>query len=177
MSELTSKQKAFIEELPKNKWNGTKAAIAAGYSPKSAGVMAHRLLNNPQITKELEKRMEDIAEKTDVEIAEIVAALRQIAFGGKKATNTEALRALELLGKYKGMFLDRVRTEDTIDPLSEERINAAMQAAREAAEWERLRLVRMNESGTENVPDFSHKTGVGAGRRGGKKSSTYDRAI
>ena len=111
MNELTAKQKAFIEELPVNGWNGTKAAIAAGYSEKSAGVMAHRLLNNPKITKELEKRMADIAEKTDVEIAEIVAALRLFAFGGKKATNTEALRALELLGKYKGMYTDRLQTE------------------------------------------------------------------
>jgi phage terminase small subunit len=113
MSELTAKQKAFKEELPKNQWNGTKAAIAAGYSKKSAGVMAHRLLKNPKIAEELEKRMGEIAEKTDVEIAEIVAALRKFAFGGKKATNTEQLKALELLGKFKAMFTDRIETEQT----------------------------------------------------------------
>ena len=56
MNELTAKQKAFIEELPKNQWNGTQAAIAAGYSEKSAGVMAHRLLKNPAIVKELDRR-------------------------------------------------------------------------------------------------------------------------
>ena len=87
MSELTAKQKAFIEAVPVNQWNGTKAALAAGYSKKNAGVMAHRLLKNPKIAKELEKRMAEIAEKTDVEIADVVTALRQIAFGGKKATN------------------------------------------------------------------------------------------
>jgi len=113
MSELTAKQKAFIEALPLNGWNGTRSAIEAGYSPKSAGVMAHRLLNNPKITKELEKRMAEIAEKTDVEVAEIVAALRKFAFGGKKATNTEQLKALELLGKFKAMFTDRIETEQT----------------------------------------------------------------
>jgi phage terminase small subunit len=113
MSELTVKQKAFIEALPVNQWNGTKAAIEAGYSPKSAGVMAHRLLKNPKIAEELEKRMGEIAEKTDVEIAEIVVALRKFAFGGKKATNTEQLKALELLGKFKGMYTDRLQTEQT----------------------------------------------------------------
>ena len=111
MGELTAKQKAFIEEVPKNQWNGTKAAIAAGYSEKSAGVMAHRLLKNPKIIAELEKRTAEIAEKTDVEVAEIVAALCKFAFGGKKATNIEQLKALELLGKYKAMFTDKLLSE------------------------------------------------------------------
>jgi phage terminase small subunit len=104
MSELTARQMTFIEELPKNNWNGTKAAIAAGYSQKSAGVMAHRLLNNPKVYEELDKRKAEIAQKSDVEIAEIMEALREIAFGGIKATNTERLRALELLGKHIGLF-------------------------------------------------------------------------
>jgi phage terminase small subunit len=32
---------------------GSPAAIATGYSEKSAGVMAHRLRKNPAISKEL----------------------------------------------------------------------------------------------------------------------------
>jgi phage terminase small subunit len=111
MSELTAKQKAFIEELPKNQWNGTQAAIAAGYSPKSAGVMACRLMKNPAIIKVLDTRTAEIVEKTDIEIEEIIRELRKIAFGGKKATNTEILRALELLGRYKAMFTDRQPTD------------------------------------------------------------------
>jgi len=50
MNELIEKQKAFIEELPKSQWNETKAAIAAGYSKKSAAVMAHRPLKNPRVS-------------------------------------------------------------------------------------------------------------------------------
>ena len=112
MDELTAKQKAFIEELPKNQWNGTQAAIAAGYSAKSAGVMAHRLLKNPAIAKELDRRTAEIVEKTDVEVGEIIAELRQFAFGGRKATNSERLKALELLGKHLAMFTDRKVVED-----------------------------------------------------------------
>ena len=83
MKELTAKKKTFIEKLPKNQWNGTKAAIAAGYSEKSAGVMACRLLKNPRVSEELEKRTSEIVQKTDVEVGEIIVTLREIAFGDR----------------------------------------------------------------------------------------------
>jgi phage terminase small subunit len=138
MSELTAKQKAFIEELPKNQWNGTKAAIAAGYSAKNAGVMAHRLLKNPKIAEELAKRTAEIVSKTDVEVGEIIAALCTIAFGGR-ATNSDRLRALDLLGRYKGIF-------------SEKRIIETVERQRELTEAEeeearRLAAIRLRESG------------------------------
>ena len=113
MNALTPKQRAFIEQLPLNQWNGTQAAIAAGYSAKSAGVMAHRLLKNPAIAKELDRRTAEIVEKTDVTIAEVIAELRQYAFDREyKATNSERLKALEMLGKHLAMFTDRKVVED-----------------------------------------------------------------
>ena len=113
MNELTTKQKSFIEQLPLNQWNGTQAAIAAGYSAKSAGVMAHRLLKNPAIAKELDRRTAEIVERTDVEVGEVIAELRKYAFDREyKATNSERLKALELLGKYKIMFTERKVVED-----------------------------------------------------------------
>ena len=107
---LTDKQQRFTNEYPKD-FNATQAAIRAGYSPKGAGVMACRLLKNPRVSEEIAKRMGDIVEKTDVEVGEIVAALRKIAFGGKKATNSEQLKALDLLGRFKAMYTDRVQEE------------------------------------------------------------------
>ena len=130
MSELTAKQKAFIEELPKCQWNGTKAAMAARYSPKSAAVMACRLLKNPKIAEELEKRRAEIVEKTDVEVGEIIIALREIAFGGR-ATNSERLKALDLLGRYKGMYVDRQVIED--DQRQRELTEAEKEEARQIA--------------------------------------------
>ena len=106
MSELTDRQRAFIEQLPRNQWNGTKAAIAAGYAENSAAVMACRLLKDPKITAELDKRTVEIAEKNNVEVGEIIAALRKIAFG-VKATNSERLKALDLLGRHLAMFAER----------------------------------------------------------------------
>lgn len=111
MKELTDKQKRFIDEYPKD-FNATQTAIRAGYSPNSAAVMACRLLKNPQVSQEIEKRMGEIEEKTDVEVGEIIAALREMAFGGKPATNSERLKALDLLGRYKAMYTDRVVGDD-----------------------------------------------------------------
>ena len=130
MSELTAKQKAFIEELPKHQWNGTRAAMAAGYSARSAGVMAHRLRKNPVVAGELEKRTAEIVQKTDVEVGEIIIALREIAFGGR-ATNSERLKALDLLGRYKGMYVDRQVIED--DQRQRELTEAEKEEARQIA--------------------------------------------
>ena len=66
-----------------NRWRGARPAIAAGYSEKSAGVMACRLLRNPRVSEELEKRTSEIVQKTDVEVGEIIVTLREIAFGDR----------------------------------------------------------------------------------------------
>ena len=139
MSELTAKQKAFIEALPKNQWNG--AAIAAGYSEKSAGVMAHRLLKNPQIAEELERCTAEIVQKTDVEVGEIIVALREIAFGGR-ATNSERLRALDLLGRYKAMFTDKLLAERTEQQRELSVIQTKRSIARQEAKRARSNAVR-----------------------------------
>jgi len=112
MSELTEKQKAFVEELPKNQWNGTKAAIAAGYSEKSGGVMACRLLKNPRVAAEIDKVKEryqkELEHETDITISEIVKRLNRVYHEAiDKGRYSDANKALELLGKYKAMFTDR----------------------------------------------------------------------
>jgi phage terminase small subunit len=142
MAKLTGKQKLFIEELPKNNWNATAACIAAGYSKKGVRVTACRLMKNPVIAKELDKRTAQIAEKTGVEVGEIVAEIRKIAFG-KRATNTEKLRALELLGKHLAMFTDRQVTEDVSDerPVTAAELREALRKQEELEE--RANIIQM----------------------------------
>jgi phage terminase small subunit len=52
LSRLTGKQRAFVREYVKD-FNGTQAAIRAGYSPKSANVIAAENLAKPSIQAEL----------------------------------------------------------------------------------------------------------------------------
>ena len=158
MDELTAKQRAFVEQLPLNQWNGTQAAIAAGYSEKSAGVMAHRLLKNTAIAKELDKRTAEIVEKTDVTVAEIIQELRKIAFAppSQRVSNSDRLKALELLGKYLKMFTDKhVFGKD--EPEKEQRQLSEEELAiyREAAS----KLNRL--AATKGMPPFEVKGDTG----------------
>lgn len=55
MESLTPKQQAFCHKLIELDWNQTNAAIAAGYSPKSAATTASRMLKNDKVTKYLDE--------------------------------------------------------------------------------------------------------------------------
>ena len=65
VAKLTAKQQRFADEYLVD-LNGTKAAIRAGYSPKTASVIATENLRKPNICEYIEKRM---AEKEDALIA------------------------------------------------------------------------------------------------------------
>lgn len=64
-NKLTEKQKKFVVELFKNNHNAKQAAIAAGYSEKTAEVQASRLLRNVKVIEYREKLLKDI-EKDDI---------------------------------------------------------------------------------------------------------------
>jgi len=55
MESLTPKQQAFCHKLIELDWNQTNAAIAAGYSPKSAATTASRMLKNDKVVRYLDE--------------------------------------------------------------------------------------------------------------------------
>lgn len=64
MREATRQQKLFIDEYIRGrKKNQTKAAIAAGYSEKSAYAQAYQLLQNPIVLKYLHEKERELAEQ------------------------------------------------------------------------------------------------------------------
>lgn len=70
MARMTEKQKRFCDEYLID-LNATQAAIRAGYSKKTAGVIANENLNKPYIKEYIEKRM---AEKE----AELIADQNEV---------------------------------------------------------------------------------------------------
>jgi len=76
---LTDKQRLFINEFLID-MNATQAAIRAGYSRKSAGIQAFKLLKNAYIQKhlcvELEKRMDRVGATAE----EVIERLTWLAF-------------------------------------------------------------------------------------------------
>jgi len=76
---LTLKQKKFIKEYLKD-LNGTKAAVRAGYSKRSAKQQGSRLLTNDDLLKELKTEIENLNKKTNIELESVLSELKTIAF-------------------------------------------------------------------------------------------------
>lgn len=103
---LTQKQKLFVESYLANP-NATKAAIAAGYSEKTARQQGQRLLSNVVIAERLNVRVEEAI----ITANEILTDVKQIAKSAEK--DSDKLKAYEMLGKHLAMWTDK--TESTSD--------------------------------------------------------------
>jgi len=131
---LSEKQKKFCREYLKD-FNGTQAAIRAKYSKKTANEQASRLLANVNISSYIKELTEKIAQEDIMDVNEIQQRLTKIARGvveedvvvventgdfcseakviKKKACIKDQTKALELLGKTRGMFID---THQNLEP-------------------------------------------------------------
>jgi phage terminase small subunit len=71
-SSLNEKQKLFVQELFKNNHNAKQAAIAAGYSEKTAESQASRLLRNVKVLEYREKLLKEFEQDSIASIEEIL---------------------------------------------------------------------------------------------------------
>ena len=76
--ELTEKQAAFVREYILDR-NGTRAAIRAGYSPKSARVIASELLAQPHIWARVLSAQAQRAERVDVRSDKVLSEMALLA--------------------------------------------------------------------------------------------------
>lgn len=76
---LTPKQKRFCEEYLID-LNGTRAAIRAKYSKKTAGVMASENLKKPNVSAYLAQLAQKRSEKTEITAERVLAELAKLAF-------------------------------------------------------------------------------------------------
>lgn len=105
---LTDKQRLFCHEYLKD-LNGTQAAIRAGYSENSAKEIASQNLTKIEVSEYLEKLKNEKFSKVNIEVDDIlndIIETRKAAAQSDKLN--ERLKANELLGKYKKMWVDRV---------------------------------------------------------------------
>ena len=103
---LTGRQELFCQEYAKNP-NGTRAAIAAGYSSKGAKVRACKLLTKDNIRARIKAIHEDIKCLGVYDAEWVLQGLQDLYAIAMQAHNVAgAARCLELLGKHKGLFTD-----------------------------------------------------------------------
>lgn len=122
MAKLTVKQQIFADEYIKT-GNATQAAIAAGYSKKTAKNIGSENLAKPDVKAYIDKRLADMQNKRTADMQEVLEYLTSVMRGEEKEekaywdTDAESMeivetkpkiadrtKAAELLGKRFGAF-------------------------------------------------------------------------
>lgn len=125
---LTTKQKRFCDEYLID-LNATQAAIRAGYSEKSAKVIAAENLSKPNLKEHIEKRLAEKESELIADQNEVMKYLTTVLRGESKSSvlarqddgservveknpdEKERLKAAELLGKVHMLFTEKVQQE------------------------------------------------------------------
>ena len=127
---LTPKQRAFTNEYIID-LNGTQAAIRAGYSAQTATAIAHENLRKPHIAAAIQEAFAERAERTEINADWVIKGLVENFYRAMQATEVldrkgkpsgewkydgaVANRALELLGKHLGMFVNRIEHSGVVN--------------------------------------------------------------
>jgi len=109
-TKLTPKQAKFCREYMVNLC-ATQAAIRAGYSKKSARVIGMENLTKPAIQAHIADLVDKQAKKTEITAEYVLTEIKAAHIEAKGQDRRSNLRALELLGKHKGLFPNRDKTE------------------------------------------------------------------
>lgn len=135
MAKLTDKQELFVKEYLKD-LNATQAAIRAGYSEDTAGVIGYENLKKPYLMEAIQEAFQKRADKIEVDANWVLSNLKtiaercmqaeevvkydydskeQVGTGEYKFDSSGANKSLELIGKHLKMFTDKQEVEATIN--------------------------------------------------------------
>jgi phage terminase small subunit len=148
---LSAKHQRFVAEYLANGGNATKAAKAAGYSPRTADRQGSRLLGNAEIKAALATKTEKVLGKLEITAERTLAELAQIAYAdpdaeeaphaedeldpgpfggslkrrrGSSLRYEHKLKGLELLGKHLELFTEKVKNTHSFEDLTDEQLEA-----------------------------------------------------
>lgn len=127
---LTKKQRRFADEWIANGGNATQAAIAAGYSEKTARAMGSENLTKPDIIEYIKERTEALDAEKVAQGDEVLAFLTSVMRGDDRAeivvvaddipcveTYTDQrnrLKAAEMLAKCHSLMVQKVEHQGPI---------------------------------------------------------------
>ena len=106
---VTDRQRRYAEIVALGTHSHTRAAKMAGYAPASARLSAYHNDNNLAVKAIVEQHRVQISQRHALSEDWVIGNLIALAEGAD--TSASRIRALELLGKHLGMFLDRKRVE------------------------------------------------------------------
>ena len=103
---MNDRQRKFAQEYAKNP-NATAAALAAGYSPKSARAIGAENLTKPYILDYIRELQQKAEEARIADITEVKQFLTSVMRSENENTKSR-LRAAELLAKSAGELIQKV---------------------------------------------------------------------
>lgn len=131
---MTKKEKMFVDAYVNDvKRNQTAAAIAAGYSEKTAPQAASRLMKKDEIKQAIDERLKELHEQNTAQANEVIEFLTTVMRGENvdnipifvgdgfqkltegKPPAKDRLRAAEMLGKYYALFTDKLNVDGDMD--------------------------------------------------------------
>ena len=104
---LSFREAAFVAEYLID-GNGNRAAVAAGYAPKSARRTAYEMLLKPRIKQALQQAIEEQQKRTLIKADQVLLDSERIARKAEGAGEyAAALKGKELLGKHFKLFTEK----------------------------------------------------------------------
>lgn len=114
---LTAREAAFVDAYLQC-GNAAEAARRAGYSVGSAKQAGHRVLRRAKVTAEVTLRGDLKATSSDLTQEWIEGELKRLAQEGER--DSDKIQALRLLGKQRGMFVERTHITSDEPPVDDE---------------------------------------------------------
>jgi len=93
-------------------FNGTKAAIESGYSKETAKAIGSNLIAKPYIAHAIQQRLDERRLEHAGRIQHLMDKAYAIAMS-EKTRHSDALKAIELSGKFLGIGFDKVQHNHT----------------------------------------------------------------
>jgi phage terminase small subunit len=108
---LTARQRKFIDAYLVS-GNATSAAVAAGYSEKTAGSIGSENLQKPEILAEVRSRQVKASESADLTLESHLAALNALKVKAAAANQFSAAVSAEVSrGKASGFYVEKSETK------------------------------------------------------------------
>jgi phage terminase small subunit len=99
-------------------FDGTAAAIRAGYSAHSARYIASELLANPEVKAEYEIRLAEYKKKNEVRREKVLDKLNKLVERCEEDDDrTHLIKSLDMMNKMAGQYVHTVITKTEDQPL------------------------------------------------------------
>lgn len=141
---LTARQRKFVAVYRAER-NATRAAIAAGYSEKTAYSAGARLLKNVGVASALNKKLAADVEKFDIRGDEILAELRRIALSdiGQAFAADGKLKPIHEIPEDTRRAMAGLETDELWAPIGDGEGRAHIGDIRKVKFWDKLRALEL----------------------------------